>query len=511
MKKWLFILIILLGALLRLFSFTKVPPGLYIDEVSIGYNAFSILKTGRDEWGVRYPLLFRALDDYKLPAYIYATVVSEAIFGVNEAGVRFPSVMAGILAVPMLYFLTKELGEILKKENHFVVNTEKWGLVAALFLAISPWHLQFSRAGFEANVSLLFVIAGVYFFLRAMRLSKNWLFVSALFFIASIYTYHSARIFTPVFLLFMGALFFNKLFGDWKKTALVIFFTFLIFAPILPTYFSKEGYARLKVPGATQPPGKFIGELTANYLANFSSDFLFFSGDQAGRHSVKKIGELYLWQMPFLLTGIYLLLKTKSRVFLILLVWLLLGAVPPVLASPSPHALRALLDVPAYQVIIALAVVVLWSKGRRGVFLKATGIVFALVVCYAFLTYLHLYYVHYSPAYSFDWQDGVKEAISEAQRLSPTYKEIDYYGEIPYIHLLFYTRYDPSAFQASRHNIAVIGKYNLLAPSAYPVKKRPEDKILVISPYFLVAADNPTVVKEVRLLNGDPIFRLYDF
>ena len=109
MKKWLFILIILLGALLRLFSFTKVPPGLYIDEVSIGYNAFSILKTGRDERGVRYPLLFRALDDYKLPAYIYATVVSEAIFGVNEAGVRFPSVMAGILAVPMLYFLTKEL------------------------------------------------------------------------------------------------------------------------------------------------------------------------------------------------------------------------------------------------------------------------------------------------------------------------------------------------------------------------------------------------------------------
>src|SRR3989344_6701054 len=91
-------LIIVLAAILRFWHVTQTPPALYWDEVSLGYNAYSILKTARDEHGKFLPLTnFGAFGDYKPPAYIYATVPSIAVFGLNEFAVRFPSALFGTL------------------------------------------------------------------------------------------------------------------------------------------------------------------------------------------------------------------------------------------------------------------------------------------------------------------------------------------------------------------------------------------------------------------------------
>jgi len=74
-------LIFALAFFLRIYRVADTPHDLYVDEVAIGWNAYSILKTGRDEYGTRLPLFFRSYDDYKLPVYIYATTLSEAILG----------------------------------------------------------------------------------------------------------------------------------------------------------------------------------------------------------------------------------------------------------------------------------------------------------------------------------------------------------------------------------------------------------------------------------------------
>ena len=63
MGKWKILLlagIVLLAFFLRFYKVTEIPPSLNWDEVSIGYNAYSILKTGRDEWGVFLPIHFKA-------------------------------------------------------------------------------------------------------------------------------------------------------------------------------------------------------------------------------------------------------------------------------------------------------------------------------------------------------------------------------------------------------------------------------------------------------------------
>src|SRR6476469_999965 len=86
-----FICIFLLGSFLRFHNLASNPPGLNWDEVAFGYNAHSIIETGRDEYGQYYPIYFRSLDDYKLPVYVYMTVASEKIFGYTNFAVRFPS------------------------------------------------------------------------------------------------------------------------------------------------------------------------------------------------------------------------------------------------------------------------------------------------------------------------------------------------------------------------------------------------------------------------------------
>src|SRR3989338_4534962 len=108
MKKTLVFLgvITLLSAILRLYQLGSTPNALEWDEVALGYDAKSILKTGRDQFGHFLPLTFRSLDDYKPPVYEYLTVPSVAIFGLTPFAVRLPSAVSGITMVVLLYYFS---------------------------------------------------------------------------------------------------------------------------------------------------------------------------------------------------------------------------------------------------------------------------------------------------------------------------------------------------------------------------------------------------------------------
>ena len=229
------ILILLLAAFLRFVELGKNPPGLYWDEVSLGYNAYSILKTGRDEHGEFLPLTrFKAFGDYKPPGYIYATVPSIALFGLNEFAVRFPSALAGVIMVWLTYLLVRELFP-----THLGV-----ALLAASLLAISPWHLQLSRVAFEAMLAAAFNLAGVYLFIKAINKSGWWLIPSGIFFVLTLYTFNSNRLLTPLIVLALTLIYTRNL---WAKKTAVITATIigLILAlPLLPYWRSPESKVR---------------------------------------------------------------------------------------------------------------------------------------------------------------------------------------------------------------------------------------------------------------------------
>src|SRR3990167_1289916 len=110
MKKHLYIiLIVILAAILRLYALDKFPAGLNADEAAIGFNAYSLLETGRDEHGASWPLVFRSFDDYKPPLYFYLVLPFVKILGLNIWAVRLPSALLGIASVYLLYLLTNQL------------------------------------------------------------------------------------------------------------------------------------------------------------------------------------------------------------------------------------------------------------------------------------------------------------------------------------------------------------------------------------------------------------------
>ena len=148
-NNYLFILILLLAIFLRFNQLGQNPPSLNWDEASMGYNAYSLFKTGADEYGNSWPLSIRSFDVYQLPLYVYSTIPFIALFGLTEFATRFPAALYGVLTVIATYFLGKELFE-----NH-KERARKWiALLAMFFMAVSPWHLQFSRGAFEATVGL---------------------------------------------------------------------------------------------------------------------------------------------------------------------------------------------------------------------------------------------------------------------------------------------------------------------------------------------------------------------
>ena len=115
-------LILFISLLLRIFHIGSIPGSLYGDEQAFAYNAYSILTTGMDEYGIKYPLEFRSFDDYKAPIPVYLLVPIIKIFGLNAFAIRLPVVIFAVLTVLVFYFLLKTF------------FSSKISLVAAFFL-----------------------------------------------------------------------------------------------------------------------------------------------------------------------------------------------------------------------------------------------------------------------------------------------------------------------------------------------------------------------------------------
>ncbi len=432
-----------------------------------GYNAYSILKTGKDEWGQSFPVHFKSYGEYKLPVQIYASIPGIYFFGLNELGVRITPVAYGTLTVLVMFFLGRALFE-----------SELAGLVSAFLLGISPWHIHLTRASFESSLATLWVVMGIWFLVKGFKKEK-WFIFSTIPFALSVFTYNSARIFTPLFL-FAILIIYRKKLIEFKKIILISLVIFaILLIPLAPFLLSGERSARYKLVSITDDPGLIprINEnrgnsrlpqplpriihnkvtyiafyFGRNYLAHFTPQFLFISGAPHKQHHVQNIGELYYFQAPFLLAGLFALFYLRNIFKGLLFAWLLLAFVPVAVTNDSiPHALRTLIAAPFYQLISGLGFVfsLTWFK-RFSKILKISVIVILLIaVIGQFTYYLYQYYKVYPIAYSRDWQYGYKQAVDYIGKHKDEYDLIVFsrtYGE-PHMFTLFYLKFDPVKYQ----------------------------------------------------------------
>lgn len=464
--------ILLLAVFLRFFWFGVVPPSLNWDETSLGYNAYSILKTGKDEWGRMFPLTFEAFGDFKLPGYIYTTVPFVALLGLSEWAVRLPSMIAGVFSVGLLYWIV-----VTESKN------QKWALVSALLLAISPWHTFLSRAALEANLALCFFLVGIYFLIVGYKKrSLGFLSGSALFFGLTLFTYNSARVFVP---LFLAAVALSKI-GELRQIKelkvkliipAVIFLIFIGVAGFLAlTQDSASRYYWVAIVdegainflnesrGASTLPevatkliynrySYFAFVFAKNYLSHFSPQFLFLAGGDNYQFSVQQMGLMYAIEAPFLIYGLLKIWKYPSAAKLFM-AWLLLAPIPAAITRESPHVLRSIFMLGALQAIVGVGMtdVWIWLKDRLRIVAVSGVVVVTLLMIINSYWYFSTYFLEYPKQYSQSWQYGYKEAINfvmtkENVNNRPLFISKKY-GEA-HIFYLFYNQYDPGQYQTN--------------------------------------------------------------
>ena len=461
----LLLLITFLGLLLRFYKLGKVPTSMNADEAAIGYNAYSILKTGKDEYGRSFPLLFQSFDDYKLPLYVYITVPSVAVFGLNDFSVRLPSAVLGTATVFAAFFLV-----------NLLLSSYEVALISCFLLAISPWHLQFSRSAYEANSAVFFLVAGMVFLLKGIR-QKKWYIPGFLLLALSIWSYHSSRIFIPLIVGSFSVLYLQEVRKSKLYFSLGLALFVIVCMPLLLLSVSPQGLVRArgvsaldndelinrnvswrqldvedKIPFSNIYHNQRLVNLSVilkGYLEHYNPNF-FFSEIVQGKYHAPGVGLLYLWELPFLLYGLHAMANRKGKGKYVLFMWFILA---PVAASPTrnlPHPVRTLIFLPVIEVFVGAG---LWEFYTR---LNSIKKVYRQVLIGAGLTvvavsglyYIHQYYVHGPVDYASDWQYGNEEVVRTVKIMQDKFDKVIVSTslDVPYMFFLYYLRYDPATY-----------------------------------------------------------------
>lgn len=471
----LLIAIILTSFFLRFYSLGTNPPGLYWDEAAFGYDAYSVSETAKDQHGKTLPLFFESFGDWKLPGYFYLLVPSIKIFGVTELAVRFPSALLGSFTVLILYLLIRRLS----RSVHL-------SLFSSLALAISPWHIQFSRGGFESTAGLFFAITGIYLFVISMEKPKMLFFTfSFLLLTLSMYTYHAYRIFIPLFSVALLIIYRKTILKNIKTIVIPAIITIVLIIPLARFSLTSEGQsramsqsaygqsrleeARLNYDQKSKKPLRFLSKYLytkplfysytsfQNYLSHFSPIFLFFEGDKIGRHSQVDMGQIYIFDIILLAGALLALKKTDKTAVKIMTIWLLLAPIPAIIVSPVPHAYRTLQMVIPLAFFSGLGAYLIFNNLKYS-FIKIALGAFAL---YWVVFYLHLTFIHYPQKFAADWQDGYKDLVEKIQKHETGFEKVyvTNINQVPYIYLLFFTKYDPQKFIEENGTSNSFGKY----------------------------------------------------
>lgn len=466
MNSKILFLIILLAFILRFFQLGENPSSLDWDEAALGYNAYSILKTASDEYGNFLPLSIRSFNDYKPPLYTYLTIPPIYFFGLNEYSTRLPSALFGTFAVILVYYLIKQL-----------LASNKLALLTSLILAISPWHLQFSRIAFEANIALTLIIFGTLLFIKGLK-NNSYLLFSAMSYGLSVYAYHSPRLIVPLLILGLILIFFHQIKSKYSKLVLFLILFFLFYLPIIKE-FNSASSARFSSVSVINPDEKLVSsikaiefddqkgdylgkffhnrrivfarEILSGYLDHFNFEFLFLTGDPPGRHHASGMGMLYIFEFPFIIIGFLSLLRNLNKnPYKLILLQFILAPLASSFTSGTPHAVRAIYYLPTYQFFTALGLILsLHFIKIRKIYIRLISFIVCLFYSFNIFYYLHQYYIHTPVEYAKEWQYGYKQAVKLSQFYEKEVSKIifTYSYDQPYIFFLYYGNINPFWYQ----------------------------------------------------------------
>jgi 4-amino-4-deoxy-L-arabinose transferase-like glycosyltransferase len=467
-EKLILIITILAAFFIRFYNY-NYPPLLW-DEAALGYNAYSILKTGRDEYGQYFPLIFKSFGDYKPGLYVYLTFPFVAVFGLNSLAVRFPSIILGSIMPLIAYLFTKKYSK-----------NKLLPLLFSAIIAFNPFSVHFSRGAWETNILTFELLLAYYFFF-----DKKY-FWSSILFGLTLFTYQSGKL---ISLLLISALLLANYSKAFFKKDFVLKFILPLFIFSLPILFGllwRQQGNRLEVvslfsyprsPAESQTiisetstldyqifhsqPVFFIRNFLSRYFNHFSPEFLLTKGDwQSPRHSAPYTGILLIPSFFFLIFGLFTT-KYSTRNYLSInlffLLWLLLAPIPAALTRDSLSAVRAMsLSLPLCYFSALGIINTLNILNKNKFFYLTISLFIFLSYLLSFIYYTDLYYNHMVKKSPQDWLYGYQQAceyVIENGDNRDVYFT-NFYGQA-YIYYLFYSQYPPENYQ-SQANLIING------------------------------------------------------
>lgn len=456
--KIIFICIIFLAAILRLYKIDRIPPSISWDEAAVGYNAYTIANWGKDEWGQTFPLTFKSFLDDKHPVHVYFTAFSVRFLGLSDFSTRLPSAIFGILCVIVIFFLAE-----------IIFASSFMGLVSALILAVSPYSIQFSRFNHEANFALFFWMFGLLLFFKGIKEKKLYLPFSFFSFGISLFAYHSSLIVVSPLVLTLIIFYFKDLLKIKKQFLfsvfiLMIFILIMVFNPALigiarinQTSIAKDKIFATSLYKKTNNEILGRAEITFNqYLLHLDPQYLFLTGGVNKKFSTQAVGEFYLIDAPFIFIGFVGLLwgiifrSAKRKAFLILLGWAILAPIPASLVAEAPHPARALFMMGSWHIITAYGLYLITKVYKKLPYRVIMSGLFLVILSVFLYNYLVDYYKNYAEKYSIDWQYGMKQIVEYVADHNG-YSQI-FITDIrfqPYIFFLYYLKTPLPEFRSS--------------------------------------------------------------
>lgn len=478
-KHWPVFAILALALVLRVSSIANYPNGFTPDEASFAYDAYSLLHTGKDQWGYAWPLVLKSFGDYKAPLYSYFAMPFVGLFGLTKLAIRLPNALLGAASVWVVFVLSSEL---VKRDTALSKFKNSLPLIASFILAVSPWHVLLSRGAFEANLTTFLLPLGMFLFVWGLD-NPKFMIWSATVFGINLFSYHSPRFVTPALVGLLILLYWSKLTKLSRKhtySSTAVFTVFLGLAGF--TFFQGAGARAQDInifggAGEAQAASRLeaieagvsptVARLThnkylvigtrflSNYSQYFSPKFLFTHGPGESTYGMfPGRGVLYPIEAITLLAFVLFAFRNwRSKSVQILVAWLLLAPIPAALAAGVGYAAnRTAIIMPAVQLASALGAAViiffLASHSRMG-----SRFVISLSV-----SILALFVFDFSRFWFSHYIEGVHgEAMLNGNLEAANWVVKNTEGKVfvskrlsePHIYFAFAGKIDPTTFQAA--------------------------------------------------------------
>lgn len=517
----------------------QFPAGFSADEANFGYSAYSILTTGRDEWGELLPVFPRTFGDFKAPIYIYLTVPSIAIFGLSEFAVRLPAASLGILGVFLVYLLSRE-----------IFKSDKISLISAFLLAVSPWHWPLSRAGIDPSLVSFFTLLTLFCFIKA-KSNARWLVLALSVASLGAYSTNSAKLFLPLIAAFMLISGWQHY---WANKKIVFAGLILSTAILLPAVIHSSAFSRRAADVSIFNPTAgweevskrqfesnlprpleriftnkltyTVGEVFKNYVGYYSPQFLFTNGPSEPTYGmIPGRGVLYIFELPLVILGWVFLFVAKHKYRYLLLFWLLTAALPAALSKTAEHASRAATFLPLWSLISAYGFYEIWLRWQSFRSSRLIQAVLALVLLFSFASFANDYFFHAPKRFARSMHYGAKETVAYLKSQEAGYRLIimgQPFSEAQ-IFTAFYQPIDPKEYQKYAPQLLKYeqgGRTFLDQLSVYTIGKYEyrglnwnDDKTLKGMLLVGKASDFPEKVNAQKIiydLAGEPLYKIVD-